>query len=35
MLNSCKYLREKGFEITFLPVDNYGKIDLKKLEENI
>ncbi|APH17184.1 beta-eliminating lyase family protein [Clostridium sporogenes] len=35
ILNSCKYLREKGFEITFLPVDNYGKIDLKKLEENI
>lgn len=35
VLNSCKYLREKGFEITFLAVDGYGKIDLKELEESI
>ncbi|EJO5348750.1 cysteine desulfurase [Clostridium botulinum] len=35
VLNSCKYLKEKGFEITFLPIDNYGKIDLKKLQESI
>ena len=35
ILNSCKYLKEKGFEITFLPVDSYGKVDLKKLEKSI
>lgn len=35
ILNSCKYLREKGFQITFLTVDGYGKIDLKELEESI
>lgn len=35
VLNSCKYLKEKGFEITFLPVDSYGKVDLEKLEKSI
>ncbi|MCR1933419.1 cysteine desulfurase family protein [Clostridium tepidum] len=35
VLNSCKYLEQKGFEITFLPVDKIGRIDLKKLEESI
>ncbi|RXI38113.1 cysteine desulfurase NifS [Clostridium tetani] len=35
ILNSCKYLKEKGFEITFLPVDSYGKVDLEKLEKSI
>lgn len=35
ILNSCKYLKEKGFEITFLPVDRYGKVDLEKLEKGI
>lgn len=35
VLNSCKYLKEKGFEITFLPVDSYGKVHLEKLEKSI
>ncbi|ENK1243200.1 cysteine desulfurase family protein [Clostridium sporogenes] len=35
VLNSCKYLEQKGFQITFLPVDRSGKIDLKKLEKSI
>ena len=31
----CKYLISKGFEITCLPVDQYGKIDLKDVENAI
>lgn len=31
----CKYLVTKGFEISFIPVDEFGIIDLKKLEESI
>lgn len=33
--NTMGFLEKEGFEITFLPVDNYGRIDLKKLEEAI
>ncbi len=31
----CKYLATKGFEISYIPVDEFGVISLKKLEESI
>ncbi len=31
-LNPCKYLATKGFELTFIPVDKYGVIDLAALD---
>ena len=31
----CEYLEKNGFEITFLPVDKYGLIDTKELEDAI
>ncbi len=33
--NTCKELEKKGFNVTFLPVNNYGLIDLKELENAI
>ncbi len=35
ILNSCKYLEEKGYEITYLKVDSDGKINLEELEKSI
>ncbi len=31
----CKYLERKGFRISYIPVDENGVIDLKKLEDEI
>jgi cysteine desulfurase len=33
--NTCKSLKKKGFSTTFLPVDKYGLIDVKELEDMI
>ena len=33
VLNSAKWLETKGFKVTYLPVDKYGFVDLKKLED--
>ena len=33
--NTCKSLKKKGFNTTFLPVDKYGLIDLRELEDMI
>ena len=35
VLNPCKFLSTKGFKVTFLPVDQYGFVDLKNLEEEL
>ncbi|WP_097026416.1 cysteine desulfurase NifS [Clostridium peptidivorans] len=35
VLNACEYLKKFGFEITYLPVDEYGLISLDKLRSSI
>jgi cysteine desulfurase len=35
VLDTAKWLQNQGFELTLLPVDKYGFVDLKKLEESI
>ncbi len=35
VLNTCKYLSKKGFEITYLPVDKYGLLNPDDLEKEI
>ena len=35
VLESCRFLERFGFEVTYLPVDEDGLINLKELEENI
>jgi cysteine desulfurase len=35
VVNPIKYLTTKGFESTFVPVDNYGVLDLSALEKEV
>ncbi|MEK6263897.1 MAG: cysteine desulfurase NifS [Clostridium sp.] len=35
VLHTCEYLAKNGFEITYLPVDEYGFINIKDLENAI
>jgi cysteine desulfurase len=35
VLNICKHLSKQGFEITYLPVDKYGIVDIQSLENEI
>ena len=35
VINSCKWLQQQGFEITHLPVDNYGLVAVDELESAI
>lgn len=35
ILHTCEYLEKHGFEVTYLPVDEYGFISLKDLENAI
>ena len=35
VLETCRYLAERGYKITFLDVDRYGRISLAELEEKI
>src|SRR5699024_10653554 len=35
ILHTCEYLESKGFEITYLPVDEYGKVRIEDLKAAI
>ncbi|KAI8992051.1 cysteine desulfurase [Mycotypha africana] len=35
VLDSCRVLQEEGFDVTYLPVQENGRVDLKTLEEAI
>ncbi|EEF30388.1 cysteine desulfurase, mitochondrial [Ricinus communis] len=35
VLDSCRYLQQEGFEVTYLPVKNDGIVDLEKLRNAI
>lgn len=35
VLNTCKYLEEQGFEVTYLPVDEQGFVDPAQLERAV
>jgi len=35
VLDSCKHLEQNGYEVTYLPVDKYGRIDLDQLRDSI
>jgi cysteine desulfurase len=35
VINICKYLQKEGFEVTFVPVDNKGTVDLEKIQAAI
>ncbi|WP_134700764.1 cysteine desulfurase family protein [Ammoniphilus sp. YIM 78166] len=33
VLHTCEYLKRLGFEVTYLPVDQYGMVDLKDVKQ--
>ncbi|MCJ7721359.1 cysteine desulfurase NifS [Candidatus Bathyarchaeota archaeon] len=35
VINICKYLQKQGFEVTYVPVDKQGVVDIKKLKAAI
>jgi len=35
VVNPCKLMMRKGFQVVFLPVDNFGILDLEKLETEL
>lgn len=35
VLSTCQYLEKQGFEVTYLPVDGYGMLDVAQLEAAI
>lgn len=35
VINTCKYLEKLGFDVTYLPVNKYGKIELEDLRKAV
>lgn len=35
ILHTCEYLEKRGYEVTYLPVDEFGKVDLEDLKAAI
>jgi cysteine desulfurase len=35
VMNVCKYLQKQGYEVTYVPVDKQGLVDVEKLKEAI
>lgn len=35
VLDTCKYLERLGFQLTYLPVDSYGKVDIEQVQRAI
>lgn len=35
VLHTCQYLEQRGFEVTYLPVDRYGRIQIEQLRSAI
>lgn len=35
VINICKYLQKQGFEVSYIPVDKQGVVDLEQLKESI
>lgn len=35
VINTCKFLMNNGYKVTFLPVDGYGFVDLEALKEEL
>ncbi len=35
VLNSCRYLEELGYEVSYLDVDEYGVVDMEQLREEL